>query len=71
MRISQWLCPPAMVCTSRTISKPGFGRSTMNAEFRACGGFASGSVQAIRIANCAPRAPEMNHLWPLMIHLSP
>ena len=69
MRISQWLWPPAMVCTSRTISKPGFGRSTMNAEFRACGGSASGSVQAIRIANFAPRAPEMNHLCPLMCHV--
>jgi len=37
----------------------------LGAELRACGGSASGSVQAIRIANFAPRAPEMNHLWPL------
>ena len=43
----------------------------MNAEFRACGGSASGSVHAIRIANFAPRAPEMNHLCPLMCQLSP
>src|SRR5271170_8285153 len=43
----------------------------MNAELRACGGSASGSVLAITIANLAPCAPEMNHLWPLSTQLSP
>ena len=32
----------------------------------ACGRSGSSSVRAIRIANLARRAPEMNHLWPLM-----
>ena len=31
----------------------------------------SGSVRAMRMANCARRAFEMNHLWPLMTHSSP
>ena len=63
-RISQWLPCPAIVSTSRTIVKPGASMSTRNAVFRACGGWASGSVLAMTIAKAAPRAPEMNHLWP-------
>ena len=34
-------------------------------------GGTSGSVRAIKMANWARRALEMNHLWPLMIHSSP
>ena len=71
MRISQWLPWPAIVSMSRTISQPSAGRSTRNAVFDACGGSASGSVFAIRMANVAPFAPEMNHLWPLITHSSP
>ena len=69
--ISQWFPLPAMVSISRTILKPGFGSSTINAELRACGGSASGSVFAITIANFAPCAPEINHLCPLITQLSP
>src|SRR5205809_386965 len=43
----------------------------MKAELRACGGSASGLVRAMRIANAAPRAPEMNHLCPLTTQSSP
>jgi hypothetical protein len=43
----------------------------MNAEFPACGISGWSSVRAIRIANCAPFAPEMNHLWPFTTQLSP
>src|SRR5882757_11198656 len=60
-----------MVSISRTIRNPGLGKSTMKAELRACGGSASGSVLAITIANLAPCAPEINHLWPLITQLSP
>ena len=42
----------------------------MNAVFDACGGWASGSVLAMRIANPAFFAPEMNHLCPLIVHSS-
>src|SRR5262245_2078017 len=71
MRISQWLCPPLIVSTSRTTSQPSEGMSTRKAEFAACGTSGSSSVRAIRIANFAPRAPEMNHLWPSITHASP
>ena len=37
----------------------------------ACGMSGSPSVRAIRIAKLAPRAPLMNHLWPLITHSSP
>jgi len=62
MRISQWLWLPLMVWTSRTISQPSDGMSTRNAELDAWGTSGSSSVRAIRMANCAPSAPEMNHL---------
>ena len=70
-RISQWLWPPDMVSTSRTTSQPGVSVSTMKAELRAWGGSASGSVLAMTMAKAAPRAPEMNHLWPLMTQSLP
>ncbi len=60
--ISQWLWPPDIVCTSRTISQPSEGNSTMNAELAAWGSSGSSSVRAIKMPNFAPRAPEMNHL---------
>ena len=66
MRISQWLWLPAMVSTSRTISQPGDGTSTMNAVVAAWGTSGSSSVRASRMANRAPRAPLMNHLCPLI-----
>ena len=43
----------------------------MKHEFAACGISGSSSVRATSIANFAPRAPEMNHLWPLITHSSP
>ena len=43
----------------------------MNAVFAACGISGWSSVRAIRIANLAPVAPEMNHLWPLTTQWSP
>ena len=63
---------PCIVSTSRTSFQPSAGRSTKNAVLapREPGG-TSGSVRATRIANCARRVFEMNHLWPLMIHSSP
>ena len=57
--------------SSRTSFQPSRGRSTMNAVLAACGISGSSSVRAMRIANLAPRAPEMNHLWPLITHSSP
>ena len=39
--------------------------------FAACGIAGSSSVRAIRIANAAPLAPEMNHLCPFTTHVSP
>ena len=71
MRISQWLWLPAMVSTSRTISQPGEGTSTMKAVVAACGTSGSSSVRASRMAKRAPRAPLMNHLCPLTTHSSP
>jgi hypothetical protein len=59
-----WL--PLIVETSRTISQPSDGMSTRNAELTACGTSGASSVRAIRIANWAPVAPEMNHLCPLI-----
>ena len=61
---------PSCRCRGRSPS-PRAGRSTRNAELRACGGSASGSVRAMRIAKRAPLAPEMNHLWPLITQSSP
>ena len=71
MRISQWLWLPDIVSTSRTTSQPSDGMSTRNAELAAWGSSGSSSVRAMRMANCAPRAPEMNHLCPLMTQVSP
>ncbi len=56
---------------SRTIWKPGLSQSTRKALLRAWGGFASGSVQAITMAKRAPRAPDVNHLRPLITQPSP
>jgi len=60
-----------MVSTSRTIVQPGASVSTRKAVLRAWGGWASGSVFAITMAKAAPRAPEMNHLWPFRTQWSP
>ena len=54
--------PPCIVSTSRTSFQPSDGRSTMNAVLAACGSSGSSSVRAMRIANVARRALEMNHL---------
>ena len=43
----------------------------MKAVFAACGMSGWSSVRAIRMANCAPRAPEMNHLCPFTTQWSP
>ena len=43
----------------------------MNAELAAWGMSGFSSVRAIRIANRARRALEMNHLCPLITHSSP
>ena len=56
---------------SRTILNPSLGMSTMKHEFAACGMSGFSSVRATSNANWAPRAPEMNHLWPLITHSSP
>ena len=69
--ISQWLWPPDIVSTSRTMFQPSLGMSTMKHELAACGKSGSSSVRATNNANCAPRAPEINHLWPLITHSSP
>ena len=71
MRIS--LCPvdPCMVSTSRTSFHPSASVSTMKAVLAAWGMSGSSSVRAMRMANCARCALEMNHLWPLMTHSSP
>jgi hypothetical protein len=71
MRISEWPVEPCMVSTSRTSFQPSLGRSTMNAEFAACGSSGSSSVRAMRMAKLARWALEMNHLCPLMTHSSP
>ena len=71
MRISQWLWPPDIVSTSRTMFQPSDGMSTMKHELAAWGISGSSSVRATRSANSAPRAPEMNHLCPLTTHSSP
>jgi hypothetical protein len=47
---------------SRTAVQPGLGRSTMKAVLAAWGISGSSSVRAMRMANRAPLAPEMNHL---------
>ena len=60
-----------MVSTSRTMSQPGEGTSTMNAVVAAWGTSGSSSVRAKRIAKRAPRAPLMNHLCPLITHSLP
>ena len=72
MTISLWPPGPCMVEISRTLSQPGAGRSTMNAVLapRAPSGTSS-SVRAMRMANEARAAPEMNHLCPLITHSSP
>jgi hypothetical protein len=51
MRISQWLWPPDIVSTSRTMFHPSDGRSTMKHEFAACGRSGSSSVRATSNAN--------------------
>ena len=43
----------------------------MKAVLRACGGSASASVRQITMMKSAPRAPEANHLWPLITQSSP
>ena len=71
MRISE--CPelPCIVATSRTRVQPSEGMSTMNPVLAACGISGWSSVRAIRIANCARRAFEMNHLCPFTTQSSP
>jgi hypothetical protein len=59
-----------MIGMLRTSSKPGVSVGTMIIDARACG-VASGSVTAITIANAAPSAPVVNHLWPSMTQSSP
>ena len=70
IRISQWLWAPLIVSTSRTISHPSLGRSTRKALLPAWGisGLVLGARDQDREA-CAPRAPEMNHLWPFTSQL--
>ena len=43
----------------------------MNAVLAAWGRSGSSSVRAMRMANVARWALEMNHLWPLTTHSSP
>ena len=66
-RTSLWLAqpPPGWPITEmlRTISKPGASQGTRICEARAWGS-PSGSVTAITIANDAPSAEVVNHLWP-------
>ena len=52
-----------MILMLRTRSKPGASVGTMIIDARPCGG-ASGFVTAITIANAAPSADDVNHLWP-------
>ena len=52
-----------MILMLRVRSKPGVSVGTMIIDARACGG-ASGLVTAITIANAAPSAAVVNHLWP-------
>src|SRR6266545_5181573 len=62
--------PEPITGTARTILKPGVsvGPRIMLARARES---AVGSVTAITIANVEPIAPLVNHLWPLIIQLSP
>ena len=56
--------------TARTMFTPGVSSGTMICDMRRCCS-ASGSLTHMTMANVAPCAPLVNHLWPLITHSSP
>src|SRR5689334_7166394 len=58
-----------MILMLRTRSKPGVSVGTMIIDARLWGA-ASGLVTAITIANAAPSAALVNHLWPSITYSS-
>src|SRR5947208_2733928 len=59
-----------MILMLRLRSNPGLSVGTMIIDARLCGE-ALGSVTAITIANAAPSAELVNHLWPSITYSSP